>query len=373
MAAQNRQCGATYAVDFKRTEPHALECNLNFFNRSISRFFFPIIAALSSASAAAAGYEIHTLPAYSAFGGMQVFGINNSGQIVGNGRNGTGGKAFLYQAGAYTLIDGPAGAESSSALGITDSGAVLGTYDLGPNVLARPKAFLKTENTYESLSYPGAPYNNVRGISGDGRYVTGYITATTTQPRIGYVLDRSTGEFISTSNETGGFPQGVNNSGVVVGGASSPSPYGGSILKGFTFDTRSGLRTEYSFAGYLATQFRGINNAGTVAGWLIQETDPNRPNDPPLQVGFVGTPTSFETFSVPGASQFSVQAINDAGWVVGNYVLNDEYFAFVATPIPEPQTWMLMLAGIGLVGAVKYRRNRMRSGAGSLEMQSSRP
>jgi hypothetical protein len=94
---------------------------------------------------------------------------------------------------------------------------------------------------------------------------------------------------------------------------------------------------------------------GQIAGWLDQGFDPVS-NELLPTVGFVGTPTSFEILAVPGASQTVAQGINDAGWVVGTYVLNDEYFGFVATPVPEPETYALMLVGLTALFGVHRRR-----------------
>jgi PEP-CTERM motif len=345
-------------LDLVRAVDPFLESSLKSSKQFISRLVCSMTLVVSSTAALAAGYEIHTLPSYSAFGGVQVFGINNSGQIVGNGFTDAGGKAFVYQAGVYTVFDGPAGATSSSAMGITTSGAIIGTYadgDAGdPNNYLRQKGFLKTGTAYEALDYPGVAYSNPRGISSDGRYVAGF-SGNVSDGRVGYVLDRSTGEYISTRNELGGFPQGVNNAGIAVGDvATSGTGYDRKWL-GFTFDASTGLRTEYSFAGYDNTRFRGINNVGQIVGWL-QGYDPAANEF--LEVGFVGTPSSFEILAVPGASRTTAQSINDAGWVVGNYVLNGEYFGFVATPIPEPETYALMLAGLTALVVMQRRRTK---------------
>jgi uncharacterized membrane protein len=325
----------------------------------ISRLVCSLSFAVGSTTALATGYEIYTLPSYSAFGGMQVFGINNRGQIVGDGFTETGMKAFVYQAGSYSVFDGPIGATSAAAVGIADSGVIVGSYFDGvagdPNAYLRQKGFLKTSAAYEALDYPGVANSNPRGISNNGRYVAGF-SGSAADGRVGYVLDRSTGAYKSTRNELGGFPQGVNNYGIAVGDVVSGTGYGRRVM-GFTFDASTGLRTDYSFAGYESTRFRGINNFGQIAGWLDQGFDPVS-NDLLPTVGFVGTPTSFEILAVPGASSTVAQGINDAGWVVGTYVLNGEYFGFVATPVPEPQTWLLMLAGIVLMGSVDYRRTK---------------
>src|SRR5436853_565292 len=59
-------------------------------------------------------------------GGAQLFGINDSGQIVGVGNRG----GFLYTGGSFSTIDVPfAGVSSTQAFGINNSGQIVGDYE----------------------------------------------------------------------------------------------------------------------------------------------------------------------------------------------------------------------------------------------------
>ena len=56
----------------------------------------------------------------------------------------------------------------------------------------------------------------------------------------------------------------------------------------------------------------------------------------------------------------NARAINDSGAIVGdayNSALGVEH-AFVLTPIPEPETYAMLLAGLGLIGAIARRKQR---------------
>ncbi len=52
--------------------------------------------------------------------------------------------------------------------------------------------------------------------------------------------------------------------------------------------------------------------------------------------------------------------INDHGAIVGTAInpllgINDGH-AFLLSPVPEPETYAMLLAGLGLIGMVAYRR-----------------
>jgi hypothetical protein len=71
-----------------------------------------------------------------------------------------------------------------------------------------------------------------------------------------------------------------------------------------------------------------------------------------------GTPTAFSktarlltTIDVPGATSTAAFGINDAGQIVGEFFLPDPLHphGFVATPVPEPATWILFGSAVGLM------------------------
>lgn len=53
--------------------------------------------------------------------------------------------------------------------------------------------------------------------------------------------------------------------------------------------------------------------------------------------------------------------INDAGQIVGSGTMAGQDYAFLLTPIPEPETYAMLLAGLAVVGVAVRRHKRFGS------------
>ena len=105
---------------------------------------------------------------------------------------------------------------------------------------------------------------------------------------------------------------GINNAGLVVGYSSSA---------GVHLDTHHATL----WNGATAIDLNSLLDAGTVStGWVLSEAT----------------------------------GINDNGWIVGNAhnTNSGADHAFLLTPIPEPETYAMLLAGLGLMGFMLHRR-----------------
>jgi probable HAF family extracellular repeat protein len=109
-------------------------------------------------------------------GSTSAYGINNSGQIVGDIFIGTpfGNQGFLYSDGNFTFINVPFNIRVSSVYGISsNNGQIVGTYTdfAAPHAL---HGFLDTAGNFTTIDVPGARLTQAYGINDNGQIVGTY-------------------------------------------------------------------------------------------------------------------------------------------------------------------------------------------------------
>ena len=98
--------------------------------------------------------------------------------------------------------------------------------------------------------------------------------------------------------------------------------------------------TTIDVPGAFGTSLTGINDTGQIVGFFDNATGTH---------GFLKDGATFTTIDVPGANVTNAYGINDAGQIVGVFPNATGQHGFLATPVPEPATWILFGSAVGLM------------------------
>ena len=253
-------------------------------------------------------------------------GINNHGDIVGAYRILPPRHALLIHAGQFiplapnTLL----ASNASEAWRINARGDIVGSYTLDTGAA---QGFVLSNGILTTLSYPGARDTYAHGITNTGT-VVGYWD----------VLD-SVGNVIANHGfmwRNGAFKQvdfpgavdtaiwGINDHGDFVGswdsGITSP------ITHGFVCPHKQPCSSfDVPFAGATVTQADDINSKGQIVGAWVDGSG--------VIHAFLMAGTNFTSFDSPGATNTLAWGINTAGKIVGDYISADgSAHGFLAKP-----------------------------------------
>lgn len=347
-------------------------------------------------------YRVETIPALNAvvdpLGYSYPTAMNNLGQITGGSRFGDRSlpreSPFLYSGGALQRLTTPgSGRWLGAGLDINERGDVAGVVfgDGGGPIGFRP--FLYRNGVLTELGDPTAL------VDGEARGLNNLGQVTGVYDRKAFVYDDGGGlRFIN------GMPQGpeghsmgtaINDHGVIVG-TRTVDEAGGAPWEAFIYS--GGQATALPGLGGNHTAPERINNVGQIAGSGLTAA-----GDPHAFLHSGGVTTDLGTFG--GSSSFASD-LNDAGWVVGvadgargqdiaflyaegqmhrlrdllapgdrewrisgaDAITDDgrilaraingqgEFSYLLLSPVPEPATLALMLAGLGVVALTARRR-----------------
>jgi uncharacterized membrane protein len=257
-----------------------------------------------------------------------IWDINDRGQLVGSAYDGTSNFGYLYDAGAITRLYGPAGALSASAIGVSETGVVVGNWSAS-EAPQRPYVYAAGVYTLTDVVIPGGNSVVARSISPDAHYLTGYYSKDT-GGNAGFVYDLVAGTLLATidAGATSLIAQGINSYGQVVG---NYRPAGGSQTYGFLYDIHTGVRTDFTFGGLTNLAPRAINDQGQIAGWLQRSSG--------VQQAWIGTAAGYQVLpELPGLYSIG-EGINNLGQVVGFYAdpeLGGQSPGFISSPAVLP-------------------------------------
>jgi hypothetical protein len=281
-------------------------------------------AAALAAPATAGGYIYTTISDPLATGGTSVTGINNAGEVVGNYVDASGTHGFTELGGVYTTINDPSDPSYTQVKGISDAGTLVGQVGL------------------EGFIYSGGIFTSII-VSGE----TIPLGVNNSNTAVGYSYSGGYSGFTYNSGTyivgpSGVIFDGINNAGTIVGqynpGNQAFVDIGG-VFTAFSDPSATG----YTAAG-------GINSAGVIVGFYTVGAN---------QYGYVDNGGIFTTLQDPSATGgTAAYGINDAGVVAGTFQGRDGSEGFIATFVPEPATWALMLTGFAGLGAAARLRRR---------------
>jgi hypothetical protein len=324
--------------------------------RSKNSFFRPLrgmaarclLAAipLAIAPAAHAAYNLTFVPDPTGTGLINLLGINNSGTIAGFD-DGVVNQGFtLTLPSNFTGVNFP-GAASSMATGINSAGDVSGIY---VDAAGNTHGFTEIGGSFKTIDDPAsAVFNQALGINNSDETV-GYYAPTQlgTTNQIAYSQQ---GGVFSDVNHL--LPTNVNSQAVGINSLATPSIVGffqPTPITSLGFLDQDGVISTLDPFGSAFTQALGVNDLGEIVGFYT-DADGN-------QHGYIDNDGVFTSFDPPGSASTTINGLNDKGDIVGFYTnpASDSVIGFVGTPVPEPSTWAMMLAGFAGLGFLGYRK-----------------
>ncbi len=317
-----------------------------------------VLPGLLIGLAASAAYQVKDLTAVVAPVTL-LFGINDRGDMVGQAGDDTVSYGFVLRGGTVEKIFDASLGNSFSAQAISNTGVVAVAVSSADRPDSLPWTYLYENGTFTLV----AEGLYARGISPDGRYLTGLRGGGSTNLST-FVYDTVDRTYLP-AGDGNRYLQDVNSHGIVAGSRLVEDPVTLELdMVGTTVDLRTGASKTYrvhqSATG--STYLRGINDQGDLAGRVWDEGGP--------VLGFhLSAAGVVERFQAGGSDETFVEGLNNAGVMVGHYTTADGgYRAFVATPVPEPSTVWMAAAGLLFVGCLVRQRSGRR-----WEMPASAP
>ncbi|MDM5178997.1 PEP-CTERM sorting domain-containing protein [Massilia sp. DJPM01] len=150
--------------------------------------------------------------------------------------------------------------------------------------------------------------------------------------------------------------QDINDAGLIIGQSTHTRDQG--LLSAFLYS--NGVMNDLGWSPRYTSSAVDINNLGQVIGYGADADG--------QQHGFIyqnGQLVQLDTVVDPSANWVirNTYSINDHGLILANACKLGVCGTVLLSPVPEPETYALMLAGLGLLGVCARRRTRARASA----------
>lgn len=301
----------------------------------------------------------------------EAHGINNLGVVVGfsSGDSATTPgttqqRGFIWQGGTMSALPDIAGYQVTEtyALSVNDSGKVVGY----SGVVGGYRAVLWSGGVAQDLGVIGPSYASSKAFAINNQ---GQVVGESTGSNIAHAFIWQNGVMTSLGDLPGGGDNyssaaGINNLGQVVG-TGYVDKGSASTDRAHAFLWENGTMLDLGVLGDVATDLSyatDINNLGQVVGYGTTASGSSASRHAFIWQNGVMRDLN-ELIELPLGSEIELKeamAINDKGEVVG--WMYDEvgyrhaFLAIPTTPVPEPGTYALLLAGLGFVGWAVRRK-----------------
>jgi probable HAF family extracellular repeat protein len=290
---------------------------------------------------------------------VSFFGINNTGQVVGSERWGAdccSSRAFFTGAdGAGRTYLEPLGGLGITASDINDSGQVVGSTDTPPGFSFH--AFITGANGLgmKDLGTLGGYYSNAIAVNASGQ-VAGLSFTNYSEPHAFITGPNGAGMTDLTPGIGYSEATAINDTGQVAGNFSASDGHTHAFVTGAD---GAEWRDLGALHGANSSVAYGINASGWVVGHSYMINDGMSGSFSAFIAGINGAGmmdlNSYVSLENKNLFFSDAFAINNVGQIVAQAT---DGHAYLLSPIPEPQTYAMLLVGLGLVGFIARRRKQ---------------
>ena len=233
-----------------------------------------------------------------------------TGTIVGTYIDSNGiPEGFSFDGTTYTTVTNPLAANGTAIWGVNDSGQMVGTLS---NSSHNSSSFLDTGGQFAAIAYPSAVITYAMGLNDLGQVVGFYEVGGPTNNFVPAGFLYSNGNYTTINDPSGTGLNGtiadaINNHGQIVGiyTDSNNTPHG-FLLSGGSYTTIDDP------LGVNGTVVKGINDLGEIVGGYLDSNSKLH--------GFLYANGTYTTIDYPGAMQTMLSGITDLGEILGSYV-----------------------------------------------------